>query len=132
VRTLSNRLELLNPKDLSQSESRKKGICVRQERQIRRNKSSLLRAAENGHEAVVKLLLERGAELEAEDNKGRMSLSWAAENGHESVVKLLLEKDAVLQDKTGYSRTPLLWAVEKGHEVAVKLLLEEGVQTHNN
>ena len=49
----------------------------------------------NGHEAVVKLLLEKGAELETKDKDyGRTPLLWAAENGHEAVVKLLLEKGA--------------------------------------
>ena len=52
-------------------------------------------AAENGHEVVVKLLLEKGAELETKDKKyGRTPLSRAAENGYEAVVKLLLEKGA--------------------------------------
>ena len=43
---------------------------------------------------MVKLLLEKGAELETKDNDGRTPLSWAAEKGHEAVVKLLLEKGA--------------------------------------
>jgi ankyrin repeat protein len=61
-------------------------------------------AAENGHEAVVKLLLEKGAELESKDNEhGRTPLSWAAENGHEAVVKLLLEKGAELESKDMYT-----------------------------
>src|SRR6202034_4113065 len=54
-------------------------------------------AARNGHEAVVKLLLEKGAELETKDNNGRTLLLWAARNGHEAVVKLLLEKGAELE-----------------------------------
>jgi ankyrin repeat protein len=44
-----------------------------------------------GHEAVVKLLLEKGAELESKDNNSQTPLSHAAEKGHEAVVKLLLE-----------------------------------------
>ena len=51
-------------------------------------------AAENGHEAVVKLLLEEGAELETKSNNGWTPLFYAAENGHKAVVKLLLEKGA--------------------------------------
>ena len=75
VRTLSDRLELLNLKDFSQSEYREKSICVRQERRIRKNQSSLPRAAAGGHKAVVKLLLEKGAELEAKDTtNGRTPL----------------------------------------------------------
>jgi ankyrin repeat protein len=58
------------------------------------NWTPLLYAAENGHEAVVKLLLEQGAELETKDLDGRTPLSRAVENGHEAVVKLLVEKGA--------------------------------------
>ena len=47
-----------------------------------------------GHEAVVKLLLEQGAEVESKDEDGRTPLWRAARNGHEAVVKLLLEKGA--------------------------------------
>jgi ankyrin repeat protein len=85
-------------------------------------------AAENGHEAVVKLLLEEGADLGTKDKVyGRTPLSWAAENGHEAVVKLLLEKGADLETKDeDYGRTPLSWAAENGHETLVKLLLEKG------
>jgi hypothetical protein len=43
-----------------------------------------------GHRAIVKLLLEKGADVESKDKDGRTPLSWAAENGHEAIVKLLL------------------------------------------
>ncbi|KAF3147187.1 hypothetical protein TWF703_000027 [Orbilia oligospora] len=46
-------------------------------------------AAKNGHEAVVKLLVDRGADMEAKDNYEMTPLQCAAENGHEAVVKLL-------------------------------------------
>ena len=51
-------------------------------------------AAEMGHEAVVKLLLEKGADVESKDDVGQTPLSWAARGGHKAVVKLLLEKGA--------------------------------------
>ncbi|MBE3049891.1 ankyrin repeat domain-containing protein, partial [Candidatus Bathyarchaeota archaeon] len=56
----------------------------------------LLSAAENGHEAIVKLLLEKGAYIEAKDSSGWTPLLSAAENGHEAIVKLLLEKGAYI------------------------------------
>ena len=81
-------------------------------------------AAENGHEAVVKLLLTRDAEADSKDENGRTPLSWAAENGHEAVVKLLITRDAKANSKDNYGRTPLLWAAKNGHEAVVKLLVE--------
>jgi hypothetical protein len=89
----------------------------------------LLWAAKNGHEAVVKLLLETGkVDVDSKGNLSRRTpLSWAAENGHEAVVKLLLETGRVdvnsKEDNYG-GRTPLSWAAENGHEAVVKLLEE--------
>jgi ankyrin repeat protein len=85
-------------------------------------------AAWNGNEAVMKLLLEKGADVGSKDTRnGRTPLSWAAKNGHEALVKLMLERGADLESKdTHHGRTPLSWAAENGHEVVVKLLLEKG------
>jgi ankyrin repeat protein len=90
-------------------------------------KELLFSAAKKGHEPVVKLLLEKDADVESKDSQyGRTLLSWAAENGHKAVVKLLLEKDADVECKDSqYGRTPLLWAAENGHEPVVGLLLGE-------
>ena len=56
-------------------------------------------AAENGNEAVVKLLLEMGqVEADSKDRKNRTPLLCAARNGHEAVVKLLLETGQVEGD----------------------------------
>jgi ankyrin repeat domain-containing protein 50 len=90
--------------------------------------SSLIVASYFGLKAVVKLLLENGADVERNDaGYGRTPLSWAAENGHEAVVKLLLEKGADVECKNAwYGRMPLSWAAENGHEAVVKLLLEKG------
>jgi len=50
-------------------------------------------AAENGHEAVVKVLRAiDGVDPDSNDNNGLTPLSVAAENGHQVVVKLLLAK----------------------------------------
>jgi hypothetical protein len=81
------------------------------------------RAAESGHEIVVKLLLEKGAELETKDNRSRTPLSYAAYSEHEAVVKLLLEKGAELETKDNRGRTPLSWAAGSRNEIVVKLLL---------
>ena len=48
-------------------------------------------AAKEGHEAVMKLLVERDdVEADLKDGDGRTPLSYAALGGHEAVAKLLL------------------------------------------
>ena len=46
-------------------------------------------AAARGHEAVVKLLLNKGAKQESKDINGHTPLLWATKNGHKAVVELL-------------------------------------------
>ncbi|KAI9861609.1 MAG: hypothetical protein M1813_005219 [Trichoglossum hirsutum] len=83
-------------------------------------------AAEGGHEAVVKLLVDRDdVKADSGDRNGRTPLIWAAWKGHEAIVKLLVERDDVEADlKDNFGRTPLSWAAWGGHEAIVKLLVE--------
>ena len=56
-------------------------------------------AARKGHYVIVKLLLEKGADIEAKDDIGWTPLLLAAEYEREAVVKLLLEKGANLESE---------------------------------
>ncbi|KAJ2993973.1 hypothetical protein NUW58_g1677 [Xylaria curta] len=92
-------------------------------------------AAENGHEAIVKLLLDKeGVDPDSKDEDGQTPLAWArllwaVERGHEAVVKLLLKTEGVDPDsEASDGMTPLSLAEVNGHAAIVKLLLEtEGV-----
>ncbi|RYP10462.1 hypothetical protein DL764_000645 [Monosporascus ibericus] len=85
----------------------------------------LFLAAEQGHEAVVELLVERDdVEADSKDEDGQTPLLLAARKGHEAVVKLLVERDDVETDsKDENGRTPLSWAAEWRAEAVVKLLV---------
>jgi ankyrin repeat protein len=83
-------------------------------------------AAENGHVAVVQLLLKQDdLELNSKDNNGRTPLSWASGGGKEDVVRLLLLRGANIQIKDDKNRSALHWAVENGHKVTIRLLLRQ-------
>ena len=45
-------------------------------------------AAQEGHKAVVQLLLEKGTDITAEDENRRTALYWATLKGHDSVMQL--------------------------------------------
>ncbi|KAF7557317.1 hypothetical protein G7Z17_g814 [Cylindrodendrum hubeiense] len=54
----------------------------------------------HGHEAVVKLLLDKGtADIEVKSGNGETPLWRAAKNGQEIVVKLLLDNGADIETK---------------------------------
>ncbi|EJT68933.1 hypothetical protein GGTG_13522, partial [Gaeumannomyces tritici R3-111a-1] len=74
-------------------------------------------AAENGHDAVARLLLDRGADKDAKDGDGWTPLHRAAKAGHEAVARLLVQAGADKDAEDGYgSTTPLQLAAENGHE----------------
>ncbi|KAN0120373.1 Ankyrin repeat-containing domain protein [Hyaloscypha variabilis] len=91
-----------------------------------RDSMALHRAAENGLEVVVQLLLEEGADIEAKDCYTWTALHRAAANGCVSVVRLLLEHGADIAAKTATGSTVLHQAACNGWEAVTQLLLEKG------
>jgi ankyrin repeat protein len=67
-------------------------------------------AAFEGHIDIVKLLLERGADIEAKGTHDRTALGWAAQAGKPDIAALLMEKGAAagVMDENGF--TPLMLA----------------------
>ncbi|KAK3629305.1 hypothetical protein LTR56_013036 [Elasticomyces elasticus] len=80
----------------------------------------------NGHAEMVKLLLDQGADVNAQGGDYGNTLQAASAEGHVEIVKLLLDTGKVDVDAKDneYGRTPLGWAAEGGHEAVVKLLLD--------
>ncbi len=76
-------------------------------------------ACEGGHEFLVKLMIEKGA------NNWNYGLYGACFGGQESFVKLMIEKGA---NNWNYG---LYYACKGGHESIVKLMIEKGANDWN-
>ncbi|MCG8339694.1 MAG: ankyrin repeat domain-containing protein [Cytophagales bacterium] len=88
--------------------------------------TALHKAAYAGHTKAVELLVERGATIDAADNRGKTALHDAASEGHLEIVKLLVGKGANIEATDKRGKTALLYAVWYGHRDVVVYLLEEG------
>ncbi|KAI1334222.1 hypothetical protein F5Y15DRAFT_297117 [Xylariaceae sp. FL0016] len=93
--------------------------------------SALMTAAMYGQEQIVRLLLDKGANLENRDKYGNTSLSIAAKHGQEQIVRLLLDKGANLENRDEYGKTLLSIAAMFGKEQTVRLLLDKGANLEN-
>lgn len=90
----------------------------------------LIWAARQGHPAVVKYLLGRGAKVNAVNRWRNTALHWAAYNGHVRVVALLIKRGARLNiQEIEKGHTPLHDAAWKGRRRVVALLLRAGART---
>lgn len=81
----------------------------------------LCQAADGGHAAVMRLLLEAGANPNLAQGEGVTALTIAAEQGHFEVVQLLLAAGADIQYKTALG-TAVELAERNGHsEIAAMI-----------
>ncbi|KAJ7291119.1 ankyrin repeat-containing domain protein [Mycena rebaudengoi] len=88
--------------------------------------SALEAASGRGHIDIVRLLLEKGADIQAGHNG---ALRRASEKGQADVLQFLLEKGA--NADTGYGEnTPLKAASQEGHIHIVRLLFTNGADVH--
>ncbi|KAL5608610.1 hypothetical protein FOVSG1_003291 [Fusarium oxysporum f. sp. vasinfectum] len=88
--------------------------------------TSLFHTTELGFTEIVASLLQQGASMDKQDEKGRTLLFRASLGFHIKIMSLLLVNgaDVDLADEEGW--TPLMIAAERGHDEAVALLLKHG------
>ena len=91
----------------------------------------LTSAEKGGKLEILKLLLEKGADMNLGDNRGRTPLSIAAGTGLSEVANVLVEENGIDLDlKDGDGRTALSWAAMQGRFEVVELLLRKKPNLH--
>ncbi|KAK3272313.1 hypothetical protein CYMTET_19387 [Cymbomonas tetramitiformis] len=81
-------------------------------------------AAEGGMVEMLRELVDKGADVEAEDGEGRTALTVAL-NGHEEVARFLVSAGAGVDVVSNDGRTPLFVAAQNGHLEAWRMLWKE-------
>jgi ankyrin repeat protein len=76
---------------------------------------------------VVKLLLEKGADVNKHNEGGETPLHYAARHGHVKVMEILLDHGADPTKKGTGCGTPMQWAGSRGQIRAIKMLMRYGV-----
>ncbi|KJR89285.1 ankyrin repeat-containing protein [Sporothrix schenckii 1099-18] len=87
-------------------------------------------ASQNGFEAIVRLLLNAGADVHATDWQGESALMYAAAAGHPGIADVLLQAGADANSVGTYGHTALLFAVERGDAAIVQRLVKAGAKMH--
>ncbi|RCI16787.1 hypothetical protein L249_2027 [Ophiocordyceps polyrhachis-furcata BCC 54312] len=81
---------------------------------------------QRGQEAIVTLLVDRGADINIPDRDHQTPLLRATRMGYEDIVKLLVDQGAYIDTLDRDGRTPLSWAAQGGHDAIVRLLTDRG------
>ncbi|CAD5219398.1 unnamed protein product [Bursaphelenchus okinawaensis] len=96
--------------------------------------TALTVACVGGHDTLVRLLIDRGANVEHRDKKGFTPLILAATGGHVEVCKLLISAGCVIDAQSERTKdTALSLACSGGRRDVVELLLQFGAnKEHRN
>ena len=87
--------------------------------------TSLYYASCIGFREAVRLLLDRGVDVNTEGGFYGSPLKAAAKFGHVKTTELLLQRGAIIEtDDSRSEGSALWWAADSGHEPIVRLLLE--------
>jgi hypothetical protein len=87
--------------------------------------TSLIKAAQNGHEGVVKALIAARAKVNAREPSGDTALIHASWIGHMGMVRQLIAARADIDAQGAYGQTALMRAAPSGHVANVQFLLEQ-------
>ena len=90
------------------------------------NSSTPLHVTACGSVEILRMLLEHGANVGAEDGKGKTPLHFVPDFGSTEIVRVLLEHGANVGAEDNEGRTPLHVAARHGSIEVLRVLLEHG------
>ncbi|KAI1567422.1 Ank-2 multi-domain protein [Pyrenophora tritici-repentis] len=100
------------------------------ERSLDRVPMPLYYATMLGFSTITRLLLDKGADVNAQGGRFGNALQAASYGGYEQVVKALLDNGADVNAQGGDYNNALQAASVRGHEQVVKMLLDKGADVN--
>jgi len=94
------------------------------------NNDFLILASRRGHIEIVRLLIDKGININQTNKDGQNALHWACENGHNETVQLLIQKGVDTKQKDIFRQNALHWASRRGHKELVQLLMGKGLDAN--
>ncbi len=91
---------------------------------------TLHEAISKGHDEMVELLIEQGADVNGKDVGGGTPLGWAAKFGHKEIAALLIANGAGVNAKNSFGWTPLHEAAGVDHKNICVLLIEKSADVN--
>ncbi|MBI4888042.1 MAG: ankyrin repeat domain-containing protein, partial [Acidobacteria bacterium] len=99
---------------------------------LRSGETPLMAAVDNGFIDAARLLLARGADVNARESKGgQTALMWAAAGRQPEVVRLLVDRGADVRARSTGGFTALLFAAQQDDVESGRLLLQAGAGTND-
>ncbi|TQR31423.1 ankyrin repeat domain-containing protein [Brevibacillus brevis] len=101
----------------------------RSQEEVKELNKKLLFAAAEGKTDEVKASLAAGAEINAQDDRGRTAAMAATHGNHEETVKVLIEAGADINIQDDRQDNPFLYAGAEGYLEILKLVIDAGPDT---
>jgi ankyrin repeat protein len=92
--------------------------------------TALVWASHRGNKEIVRMLLYRGANVNASMSDGNTALMWATNSGNEEIVRMLLDRGATVNASNSYGNTALSLASSRENTELVKMLLKAGANVN--
>lgn len=91
--------------------------------------TQLITSAEKGDTTAVRSLLQQGADVDAQDERGRTAIMAATHGNHPETVKVLIDAGADINRQDNIQDNPFLYAGATGRLEILRLMIDAGADT---